>query len=174
VLNGDHARMSEKILGVSDMHPDIRPLAVHRQTVGARAMMQPDQPAERQIRAIVEAWADAVRRHDLPGILAHHDNDIVMFDVPPPLQSRGMDEYRKTWDLFFRYHKPQQAFDIEELAITAGEDVAFAVVIMRCGSGTSSAPSEQAGFLFRLTIGLRNIEGNWLITHEHHSVPATD
>jgi ketosteroid isomerase-like protein len=26
---------------------------------------------------------------------------------------------------------------------------------------------------FRLTIGLRKIEGQWLITHEHHSVPAT-
>ena len=45
---------------------------------------------------------------------------------------------------------------------------------MRCGSGTSSGPAEQGGFLFRLTIGLRKIDGNWLITHEHHSVPATD
>jgi ketosteroid isomerase-like protein len=137
-------------------------------------MMQQDGTTESQIRAIVEAWADAVRRHDLPAILAHHEQNIVMFDVPPPLQSRGMDEYRKTWDLFFGYHKPSQAFDIEELAITAGEDVAFAVVIMRCGSGTSSGPAEQGGFLFRLTIGLRRIDGNWLITHEHHSVPATD
>jgi ketosteroid isomerase-like protein len=135
-------------------------------------MMQ--QTAESQIRAILEAWADAVRRHDLSGILAHHDKEIVMFDVPPPLQSRGIDEYRKTWDLFFRYHKPSQAFDIEELAITAGADVAFAVAIMRCGSGTSSGPAEQGGFPFRLTIGLRKIDGNWLITHEHHSVPATD
>ena len=137
-------------------------------------MMQQDQTAESQIRAILEAWADAVRRHDLSGILAHHDKEIVMFDVPPPLQSRGMDAYQKTWDLFFRYHKPSQAFDIEELAITAGADVAFAVAIMRCGSGTSSGPAEQSGFLFRLTIGLRKIDGNWLITHEHHSVPATD
>jgi ketosteroid isomerase-like protein len=137
-------------------------------------MMQQDQTAESQIRAILEAWADAVRRHDLSGILAHHDKEIVMFDVPPPLQSRGMDEYRKTWDLFFRYHKPSQAFDVEELAITAGEDVAFAVAIIRCGSGTSSGPAEQSGFPFRLTIGLRKIDGNWLITHEHHSVPATE
>ena len=137
-------------------------------------MMQQDQTAESQITAIVEAWADAVRRHDLSGILAHHDKEIVMFDVPPPLQSRGMDEYRKTWDLFFRYHKPSQAFDVEELAITAGEDVAFAVAIIRCGSGTSSGPAEQSGFPFRLTIGLRKIDGNWVITHEHHSVPATD
>ena len=91
-----------------------------------------------------------------------------MFDVPPPLQSRGMDEYKKTWDLFFKYHKPSQALDIEELAITAGEDVAFAVAIMRCGTGAAG------GFLFRLTIGLRKIDGDWRITHEHHSVPSTD
>jgi ketosteroid isomerase-like protein len=164
----------KKLRGVSDMHPDNRPLAAHREIAGAGAMTQQDGTAESQITAIVEAWADAVRRHDFPGILAHHEQNIVMFDVPPPLQSRGMDEYRKTWDLFFRYHKPQQAFDVEELAITAGEDVAFAVAIMRCGSGTSSGPAEQGGFPFRLTIGLRRIDGNWLITHEHHSVPATD
>jgi ketosteroid isomerase-like protein len=78
---------------------------------------------------------------------------------------------RKTWDLFFRYHKPSQAFDIEELAITAGEDVAFAVAIMRCGSATSSGPPEEGGFLFRLTIGLRKIDGRWRVAHEHHSVP---
>jgi ketosteroid isomerase-like protein len=95
----------------------------------------------------------------------------VMFDVPPPLQSRGMDAYKKT---FFRYHTPSQAFDIEELAITAGEDVAFAVAIMRCGSATGSGPPAEGGFQFRLTIGLRNIDGAWRIAHEHHSVPATD
>src|SRR6202158_2347410 len=137
-------------------------------------MMQQGETAETQIKALIEAWADAVRRHDLSGILAHHEQDIVMFDVPPPLQSRGMDEYRKTWDLFFKYHKPSQAFDIEELTITAGEDVAFAGAIMLCGSCTFSGPPEEGGFLFRLTIGLRNTDGDWRITHEHHSVPSAD
>jgi len=137
-------------------------------------MVQQAGTVEAQIKALIEGWADAVRRHDLSGILAHHEQDIVMFDVPPPLQSRGMDEYKKTWDLFFRYHKPSQAFDIEELAITAGKDVAFGVAIMRCGSGTLSGPPEESGFLFRLTIGLRHIDGDWRITHEHHSVPAAD
>ena len=86
-------------------------------------MVQRNAKPENEIKAIIEAWADAVRRHDLSGILAHHEQDILMFDVPPPLQSRGIDEYKKTWDLFFKYHKPSQAFDIEELAITAGKDV---------------------------------------------------
>jgi ketosteroid isomerase-like protein len=137
-------------------------------------VVQQSRKPENEIKAIIEAWADAVRRHDLSGILAHHEQDILMFDVPPPLQSRGMDEYKKTWDLFFKYHKPSQAFGIEELAITAGKDVAFAAAIMRCGSDTLSGPPEEGGFLFRLTIGLRNVDGAWRIAHEHHSVPSTD
>ena len=137
-------------------------------------MVQQTETAEGQIRALIEAWADSVRRHDIPGILAHHDPDIVMFDVPPPLQSRGLDEYKKTWDLFFNYHKPSQAFDVEELAIAAGEDVAFAFAIMRCGPGASKDPADAGGFLFRLTIGLRKVGGDWRIAHEHHSVPAKD
>ena len=137
-------------------------------------MAQQGGSADSQIKALIEAWAGAVRRHDMAGILAHHDQDLVMFDVPPPLQSRGMDEYQKTWDLFFKYHKPSQAFDIEELTITAGADVAFAVGIMRCGSSTVSGPPEKDGFLFRLTVGLRKVDGDWRIAHEHHSLPATD
>src|ERR1700736_6668252 len=87
-----------------------------RQFMGAWVMSQRAGTAESEIKALIEVWADAVRRHDLPAILAHHDDDIVMFDVPPPLQSRGLAEYKKTWDLFFAYHQPGQAFDVEELS----------------------------------------------------------
>jgi ketosteroid isomerase-like protein len=94
--------------------------------------------------------------------------------VPPPLQSRGLAEYKKTWDLFFAYHQPGQAFDVEELQMCVGDTVAFAVAIMRCGSATVSGPNVPGGFLFRLTIGLCKVDGAWRVQHEHHSVPATD
>jgi ketosteroid isomerase-like protein len=129
---------------------------------------------EIRIKALLEGWADAVRRHDLPAILAHHERDMLMFDLPAPLQCKGIEAYGQTWDLFFRYHKPGTAFDIEELAVTAGKDVAFATAIMRCGSGSSSNPADKDGFLFRLTVGLRKVDADWRITHEHHSEPATD
>jgi ketosteroid isomerase-like protein len=137
-------------------------------------MSEPANAEEIRIKALLEAWADAVRRHDVPAILAHHESDIVMFDLPPPLQCKGIDAYKQTWDLFFRYHKPGTAFDIQELAVTAGQDVAFAVSIMRCGPDSSSNPADKHGFLFRLTVGLRKVKGEWRIAHEHHSVPATD
>src|SRR5579871_412450 len=129
---------------------------------------------EIRIKALLESWADAVRRHDIRAILAHHEPDMVMFDLPPPLQCKGIEAYEQTWDLLFRYHKPGTAFDIEEIAVTAGQDVAFAVAIMRCGPNSSSNPADKDGFLFRLTVGLRKVDGTWRIAHEHHSVPAAD
>jgi ketosteroid isomerase-like protein len=129
---------------------------------------------EIRIKALLEKWADAVRRHDLAAILAHHEPDMVMFDLPSPLQCSGIAAYEQTWDLFFRYHKPGAAFDFEELAVIAGQDVAFAVAILRCGPDSSSNPADKDGFLFRLTVGLRRINGDWHIAHEHHSVPAID
>ena len=128
-------------------------------------MTQQDTTAETDIRALIAAWADAARRHDMAGVLAHHDADIVMFDLPPPLQSRGMAEYQATWEQFFDHHTPSAPFDIETLDITAGEDVAFAFAIMRCGT-------DSGGFRFRLTVGLRKIDGQWRVTHEHHSEPS--
>jgi ketosteroid isomerase-like protein len=94
--------------------------------------------------------------------------------LPPPLQCKGIEAYEKTWGLLFRYHKPDTAFDFRELTVTAGTDVAFAVAIMWCGPDSSSNPMDKDGFLFRPTIGLRKVDGDWRITHEHHSVPATE
>jgi ketosteroid isomerase-like protein len=109
-------------------------------------MSEPTNTEEIRIKALLEAWADAVRRHDVPAILAHHEADMVMFDLPPPLQCQGIKAYEQTWDLLFRYHKPGTAFDFQELSVTAGQDVAFAVAIMRCGPDSSSKPSGQGRF----------------------------
>jgi ketosteroid isomerase-like protein len=156
-------------VGLARLHPS---LGCACTTTGAEAM--PANPDEVRIKALLETWADAVRRHDLPAILAHHDTDMVMFDLPPPLQCRGIGAYEETWKLMFRCHKPGVAFEFRELAVTAGSDVAFAVAIMWCGPGSSSNPAERDGFPFRLTVGLRKVDGDWRITHEHHSLPATD
>jgi ketosteroid isomerase-like protein len=37
---------------------------------------------EKQIRTLIERWAEAVHSGDMSGVLADHSDDIVMFDVP--------------------------------------------------------------------------------------------
>ena len=124
---------------------------------------------EFQIRQLVGNWARAVRERNIEGILAHHSTDIVMYDVPKPFQSVGIDAYRKTWNLFFEFTKPG-VFDIQELHIVAGDDAAFCFAAMKCADKSDSVDYVELDF--RLTIGLKKINDQWTIVHEHHSVPA--
>jgi len=127
---------------------------------------------EAAVRDLIEAWADSVRRKDYTGILRSHAADFVMFDVPPPFESVGLDAYRKSWDLFFSWCSDPVRFDIQEMDVTAGADVAFAFARLRCeGPGSEGKPEALD---FRLTIALRKADGRWMIAHEHHSVPAAD
>ena len=125
---------------------------------------------EAAVREVFDAWTAAVRRRDIPAIMENHSPDVVMFDVPPPFQSNGMDAYRKTWDLFYSWTNEPIPFEVAETTVMAGNDVAFIVATMHCaepGLDGKAIPLE-----FRLTVGLRKIDDRWLITHEHHSVPS--
>ena len=125
---------------------------------------------ETAIRTLIEEWAAAVRRHDVEGILRDHAQDIVMFDVPPPFESRGADAYKATWALFFRWAPEPVVFDIRRLEIVAGKEVAFAMALMRCAG--KEPEGTDIVLDFRLTVGLTKVGDRWTVVHEHHSIPA--
>ena len=116
------------------------------------------------VRGVIDEWEAAVQRRDMAGTLAHHVPDILMFDVPEPIQARGLAEYRETWELFFAYSPGGvESFHLHELELVVDESLAVAhalldVVDVKC----------------RLTTVLRKIDGEWMIVHEHHSSPWPD
>jgi uncharacterized protein (TIGR02246 family) len=125
---------------------------------------------QQQIRTLIERWAEAVHATDLDAVLADHSDDIVMFDVPPPDDGvRGIDAYRETWPPFFEWQARGASFDIVELDVTAGDDVAYAHALLRCGMPDELA--ERPERRLRLTLGLRREDGRWVVAHEHHSLP---
>jgi uncharacterized protein (TIGR02246 family) len=127
---------------------------------------------EAAIRDLITRWATAVHTGDLDSVLTDHDSRIVMFDVPPPYQGlRGLDEYRDSWPPFFEWQRQGAVFEIESLDVTAGEDVAFAHALLRCGTAAEFA--EEPERRLRLTVGLRKDDGRWVVTHEHHSFAIT-
>lgn len=136
--------------------------------------MPTDSPSTdvQHIHALIDRWAEAVRREDLAAIRADHDANILMFDVPPPFLSRGIDAYMATWQLFFANVEKPVTFAFEHIEITAGADVAFATAKGRCVNINRAGKREPLEF--RLTIGLKKFDGNWRILHEHHSLPALD
>lgn len=119
--------------------------------------------AEAEISAMLDDWAAAVRAHDIAGAVRHRSAAIVMFDVPEPLQCRGLDAYRDTWALYFQ-DPGSRRFELLETQITAGVDVAFVTALLRCTMADTPAG--------RLTLGLRRIDASWVVEHEHHSFPV--
>ena len=93
-----------------------------------------------------------------------------MFDVPPPFLSRGLDAYMETWEKFLSCSEKPVVFDFHDVKVTAGKDVAFATAIGRCVSVDLNGKREELEF--RLTMGLRKMDGSWRVMHEHHSLPA--
>jgi uncharacterized protein (TIGR02246 family) len=128
---------------------------------------------EKTITELIERWVAAVRATDLDGVLTDHTEDIVMFDVPPPQDgARGLDEYRATWPPFFEWIRTGAVFELARTEVTAGADIAYAHLLLRCGTPADLA--RRPDHRLRITLGLRKEDGRWLIAHEHHSFPLAD
>lgn len=123
----------------------------------------------REVQEIIESWAASVRSRDIAGVLRNHADSFLMFDVVGPIETRGLDSYRKAWlEQFFPWHGDSGRFDLKNLRVSAGDRVAFATALLEC-AGTEN--SQSVGFTLRLTVGLEKIGGEWAIVHEHHSEP---
>jgi uncharacterized protein (TIGR02246 family) len=125
---------------------------------------------EQPIRNLIERWAEAVHRGEMDRVLADHAHDIVMFDVPPPYEGvRGIEAYRETWPPFFEWQARGASFEIVSLEVTAGDEIAWAHALLRCGMPQELADNPDNRL--RLTLGLRKEHGRWVVAHEHHSFP---
>lgn len=88
----------------------------------------------------------------------------------PPVQVRGITAYRGSWEQFFMWFHDSRVFDLSELSITAGEDVAYCHGLLRCSC--SDHNEGRVVLTIRLTVCYRRTDGLWTVTHEHHSAPA--
>ena len=125
---------------------------------------------EAKIREIIESWSKAIRNKDLNRILANHAPDLLMYDVPLPLELRGIDAYRASWKRFFSWLNDGGTFEVSDLEVVTGRDVAFCHALVNCGNPRTSGQKDD--LTVRLTVGLKRVDGQWTVLHEHHSAPS--
>ncbi len=124
---------------------------------------------ETQIQQLIDGWVKALRAKDIEGVMSHYAPDILLFDIAPPLQYKGTDAYRKNWEEWFATWEGQIGYEIRDLSITVGDGIAFSHSLNRIHGKRTNG--EQTDLWVRVTACRRKINGNWLITHEHVSVP---
>lgn len=119
------------------------------------------------VEKIINDWAAAVRTRNIDRMLSHHAREMLMFDFVGPPRIVGLDTYRRTWiEQFFPWHGGTGRFDLVDLKVTAGSDVAFATALLECAGTENGRP---VAFTLRLTICLEKRDSEWTVVHEQHS-----
>jgi len=124
---------------------------------------------EAQIRQLVDDWIRAIRAKDVDGLMAHYAPDVLSFDAVNPLQNIGAAACRKRVEAWFSSYRSPIGFEMRDLSITTAADVAFSHSLYRV-SGTLLDGGDITMWV-RLTVCYRKIDGTWVVTHEHTSVP---
>jgi ketosteroid isomerase-like protein len=125
---------------------------------------------EAEIKRVIEGGVEAFRARDIDGIMSIYARELVSFDIVPPLQYRGADAYRKRWEETFSSFQGPIGYEIHDLDITVGDDVAFGHSLNRI-SGTMNT-GQKTDLWLRWTACFRKINGKWLIVHHQNSVPV--
>ena len=124
---------------------------------------------EAQIRALVEDRVKAVRARDINGAMSNIAPEIVSFDVVNPLQHIGADALRKRAEEWLSSFQGPIGYELSGLNIATGDDVAFSYSLNRVRAMRTDG--EELNMWWRATVCYRKIDGKWMVTHEHSSVP---
>jgi ketosteroid isomerase-like protein len=125
---------------------------------------------ERQIQEVIESKAATLKTGDVNTMLSYYAPEVVEFSLAPPLrQSHHPHDPGRMQSWLATFEAPPNR-EVTQLEITVGDDVAFATSIDSM-SAVPKGMTEGFTLWFRVTLGLRRIDGRWLITHQHESVP---
>src|SRR5690242_19627438 len=123
-----------------------------------------------QIREVIEAKAALLQKGDAKAVLAFYASSYVEYSLAPPLRQPGDGRNPAPLQAWIATFEAPPRREVTALEITTDGDVAFATSL-DCLSAVPRGAAEGFAMWFRVTLGLRRIDGRWLVTHEHESVP---
>lgn len=124
---------------------------------------------EAQIRKLIDDRVKAVRAKDVNGAMSNYMPDVLLFDVVNPLQYVGSDAARKRAAEWFSTFEGPIGYEMRGLNIAAGDEVAFSHSLNRVNA--TKTDGKKLDMWWRATVCYRKIDGKWVVTHEHNSVP---
>jgi ketosteroid isomerase-like protein len=128
-------------------------------------MRNTDSGDEAEIRRCMVDQQRAVCAKDVDGIMAHYAAEVVVFNVKPPFQTRGTEDWRRAWETSLAHFPASFAMETRDFSITVRGELALAHYLVRF----TGLPGDQTWI--RTTAVFERNEGKWLIVHEHNSVP---
>ena len=125
-----------------------------------------------KIQALETRFVAAFNVKDVNAIMALYTPGatLIVFDASPPRQYTGWTAYKKDWDDMFVANPGPVDFKLTDLEITVGGGVAYSHSIQH--AILTDKDGKKVEFTVRVTVGYKKVNGQWLISHEHVSVPV--
>lgn len=124
---------------------------------------------EDQVQRIVAARCHAVFKGDATGIVKDVAENVVIFDVVGAMFAVGKSAALERARQWLASYDGPPLWEIENLNVAAGDDVAFCHCISRA-RGTLKTQVE-VDMWFRTTLGFQKLNNQWQIVHDHSSEP---
>ena len=127
---------------------------------------------EADVNASVQHLVAAVNAKDLNGIMAYYspDESLFVFDALPPRQYVGASAYRKNWEGFLAAYPGAVRAEVTDWKTEAEGNLAYGHGIFQIsGKDKDGMPLDLT---LRVTDVYRNVNGKWLVVHEHVSWPV--
>lgn len=124
---------------------------------------------EIQLRQLIDSFMMAIQKKDLNKIMFFYAPDVVAFDMMAPLRHAGAVAWRQVWQAALPMMEGNITSEMRDLSVDVGQNVAVchALLNMRL-----TGERQDHDTWMRWTAGFHKVNGRWLITHEHTSVPA--
>jgi ketosteroid isomerase-like protein len=129
-----------------------------------------DNTAAKEIRSWFDRWTKAFTKQDVDSIMALYADDIIAYDVVPPLQYVGKDAYRVDYQQFLSQYEGNLRVEVRDLHVGATGDLGYAAGLELI-SGTLKN-GQKSDVWLRFTSLFRKSNGRWLDFHDHISVPV--
>jgi uncharacterized protein (TIGR02246 family) len=123
---------------------------------------------EAPIRDCLNKWTRALHAKDLGALTALYAQDTIAYDLMPPSQVDAS-HYRKNFERWLNSMTGPIEYEIQDLRIMTSGDVAFSHNLGHV-KGTR-ANGEKADYWVRTTVGFQKRNGQWLVIHDHVSMP---
>ena len=125
-----------------------------------------------EIKALEQRYVTAAKAKDVKAIMACYvpDESLLVFDVVPPRQYVGAKAYQKDWEELFAAYPGPADVEMSDLSVMSEGNLGYGHNIQH--SILTDKDGKKATFIFRVTNGYRKVNGKWLISHEHVSVPV--
>ena len=128
--------------------------------------------ARADIKALEDRFVAAFKAKDVEAIMKVYapDQTLFVFDVVPPRQYVGAAAYRKDWQNVFGSFDGPITVELTDLDIAADRNLAYSHSIQRV-AGTDKQ-GKKLDLTVRVTDVYKKTRGQWLIIHEHVSLPV--